>query len=128
MNIQEQVILVVDDDPDTRSIMKKVLDHEGYTVLVAVNAMEAITMNHNHAVDLVLLDLKLPGMHGFDACSAMKNDGNLAARPLVVFMSAMAPVKKEDKEKLTKGDGFLLKPFSLSKLINIVSRILANRD
>ena len=73
-------ILIVDDDPDIRQVLKILLS-ETYTVAEASSGMEAVTYVKEHPeLDLVLLDVMMPGMDGFQTCDAIRKDSNREVR------------------------------------------------
>ena len=69
-------ILVVDDDKNTRLLLKAVLESEGYTVYVAANGEEALTVMDQQHIDLVVLDIMMPKMDGYEACKKIREKKN----------------------------------------------------
>lgn len=81
-------LLLVDDEASNLHVLKQILQHE-YVLLFATNGEDALRLSKEQNPDLVLLDVVMPGLSGYDVCQALKNDAGLAAIP-VIFVSAMS--------------------------------------
>lgn len=112
-------VLVVEDDPDIQSTLATALQMAGYTVTLAGDGAEA--MRHMHAAlpCLVLLDLVMPVMNGWEFRTAQQQDPTLAAVPVVVI-SAGGRVRQ--KAATLGAAGFLKKPIDLDALLDVVQR------
>ena len=108
-------ILVVDDDHDVLDAIRAVLEREGYRVVEATNGVEAQAVLDATPVDLVLLDLVMPGMNGWDFL-----DGLSGEHPKVIVISA-APTDVEPSGRLR---GVLKKPFECGALLASIARQL----
>ncbi|WP_314588914.1 response regulator transcription factor [Paenibacillus terrigena] len=113
------VILIVDDEQLIRELVADYLSDEGYTVLQAKNGRDALNILREQAVDLVVLDVMMPGMNGFEVCEELRT----FSRALVIMLTA----KSEDEDKLSGYecgvDDYVTKPFSpkvLSAKINVL--------
>lgn len=105
-------ILLCDDDLMNRKVASKILVKEGFYILEAQNGQEALDILKKNRVDLILMDLMMPVMDGFEATKRIKNDDELRAIPLIII-SALC-----DQEAVIKGleigaDEYLAKPFDL---------------
>jgi len=105
-------VLLCDDELMNRKVASKILIKEGFRVLEAQNGKEALDILQNSTVDLILMDLMMPVMDGFEATQLIKSNKELAAIPLIII-SALS-----DKEAVIKGlemgaDEYLTKPFDL---------------
>ncbi len=110
-----QVILVVDDDFVNRMVLHKILERSGYGVLEAVNGNEAIAQVKNAKPDLILLDIMMPEMDGYEVCRRLKADQDTEAIP-VIFITAM-----NDPDNLVKGfhvgaSDYIYKPINLEEV------------
>ena len=76
-------LLIVDDDFDTRFILKKVLENEGYGVSLAQNEIETFEALSQTPINLILLDLKLGNTSGFEICKKIKNNINFSSIPII---------------------------------------------
>lgn len=117
-------ILIVEDDEFLRSLTAKRLEREDYKVSVAVDGEAAIAAVAADKPDLILLDLLLPGINGFDVLTKVRADANLAATPIIVFSNLG---QREDIEKAKKlgATDFLIKAnFTLDDVVVKISSIL----
>lgn len=116
-------ILIAEDEPDIRELVAFTLRFAGHEVVATSNGEEALQQADQVVPDLILMDVRMPKMTGYDACRAMKNDPNLKDIP-VVFLSA----KGQDSEIQTGLDAgaeeYLLKPFAPDQLVERVRAIL----
>ncbi len=108
-------MLVVDDERDIREAVSEVLKEEGYEVLDANDGAEALRQLRAHHPAVVLLDLMMPGMNGWEFCAARKSEPDLSTIPVIVI-SALGRVSGIDAQ------AFLQKPFELEALVSAVRR------
>jgi CheY-like chemotaxis protein len=108
-------VLIVDDDPDIREVIALTLAHEGYATVEAADGGEGLVALRAHRPSLVLLDLMMPRVNGWEFREQQKLDPAVASIP-VVAMSA-GPMGGVD------ADALLPKPFDLSALIESVKRL-----
>jgi DNA-binding response OmpR family regulator len=106
-------VLVVDDETDIREAVVELLAEEGYEVLDAADGEEALRKARAFHPDVVLLDLMMPGMNGWEFCARRKGDPELARIPVIV-LSALGRVQGLDAA------GYLQKPFELDELLTAV--------
>src|ERR1700733_10793115 len=78
-------IMVVDDDPDTVSILARHLQREGFVAIEAVSGAECLRLVREHPVDVILLDLMMPDMDGFEVCRALKDERRTAGIPVIMI-------------------------------------------
>jgi two-component system, chemotaxis family, chemotaxis protein CheY len=116
-------VLVVDDDPCIRKVLATVLDAEGYDVLQAANALEAIAHLQEGTPDLMLSDITMPLLKGDELCRQMHHDPRYSQTP-VILMSA----SDEGPDPACGHSAFLLKPFELSELIDTITAVLGGEQ
>lgn len=117
-------ILIAEDEPDIRELVLFMLRFAGYEVVAATNGEEAVQVATREKPDLILLDVRMPRMTGYDACRLMKANPVLRDVP-VVFLSAKGQ-ESEIQSGLDAGaEEYLLKPFSPAELTNRVRGILS---
>ncbi|MHA1370434.1 MAG: response regulator transcription factor [Promethearchaeota archaeon] len=122
-------ILVVDDEPNTRSLAKMILEFEGFKVFTVSDGRDALEIIKNQDINLVLLDIRLPKMDGFEVCRRIKNMDLPAERmPLVIFFTVLSFNVDKEKAKQVGGDGFLVKPFSADELVKFIKEQLKMRE
>lgn len=117
-------ILIAEDERDIRDLITFTLNYAGYEVLQATNGEEAVQIALAEKPDLVLLDVRMPHMDGYDACIKMKSEESLKDM-VVVFLSAKGQ-ESEVRTGLNAGAvEYILKPFSPDQL---VERVRANLE
>jgi DNA-binding response OmpR family regulator len=117
-------ILIAEDEPDIRELVAFMLKFAGYEVVAAANGEDAVRAAWRERPDLVLMDVRMPRMTGYDACRMMKANPDLRDVP-VVFLSAKGQ-ESEIQSGLDAGaEAYLLKPFSPAELTNRVRGILS---
>ncbi len=115
-------IMVVDNEPDIVDLTRTVLEIGGYEVVAAYSGEECLEKLEKENVDLVLLDIMMPGMSGWDVFNRIKkNYSDLK----VAFMSVLEISEKRKETLLDEGlSDYILKPFDKDTLLNTVDRIL----
>ena len=117
-------ILIAEDERDIRDLVAFTLRFAGHEVFTAANGEEAVEMAPKVSPDLVLMDVRMPRMTGYEACRAMKARADLKDIP-VVFLSAKGQ-ENEIQQGLDAGaEEYLLKPFAPDQLTTHVKAILA---
>ena len=118
---QPRLVLVVDDDPGIRGVLADVLEDEGLAVAEAGNGEEALELAAAHTPALILLDMRMPVMNGWQFASAYRATPGPHA-PIVV-MTAAQDAKRWCEE--IRGDGYLAKPFDFDLLVREITRLAA---
>jgi DNA-binding response OmpR family regulator len=117
-------ILIAEDERDIRDLVAFTLRFAGYEVFAAGNGEEAVEMAPKVNPDLILMDVRMPRMTGYEACKVMKSNAELKDIP-VVFLTARGQ-ESEIQQGLDVGaEDYLLKPFAPDQLTNRVKAILA---
>ena len=116
-------ILVVDDEPHIRRVLSAVLGNSGYDVKMASSGSEGLEELGSNPVDLVILDLMMPGANGLEILSRIRTDPERSHTPVIILT---AKGQDTDREAALAGgaDDFLTKPFSPKKLIARIEEIL----
>jgi len=117
-------ILIAEDEPDIRELVAFTLRFGGYEVVTASNGEEAVKLARQENPDLILLDVRMPRMTGYDACREIKADPNLKMTP-VVFLSAKGQESEIQAGIESGAEEYLLKPFAPDQLTQRVQAILA---
>jgi two-component system cell cycle response regulator DivK len=116
-------ILVVEDDQDNREMVLKVLKHNGYQAIEAVDGQEAIEKAKTEDPDLILLDLYIPKMDGYEVTRRLKGDQGLKHIPIIA-LTAHA-MKGNREEALAAGcDGYIAKPINVRELPQQIEHFL----
>ena len=120
-------ILVVDDEPTIVRLMEFILARQGHEMLVAVNGEEALEKIRAHAPDLVLLDIMMPRIDGYEVARAVRADPATASLPIIMLSA------KAQEEDIRRGvgigvDEYITKPFSPEHLVHVVAGYLSRLD
>ena len=108
-------ILIVDDEYSGRETLQSILEGEGYNLVMAENGPQAITKAKSILPDVILLDVMMPGMTGFEVCEKIRNDPDVAEIPIIILTAL------DDRDSLLRGlkagaDDFISKPFDRFEL------------
>ncbi len=112
-------ILVVDDDLAIRIMLETILEEEGYSVVLAPNGQEGLEIARKQPLSIILLDLMMPVLNGWQFLEVVKQSPDLQTLPILV-LSASREVAKVSKEGAVKA--FIPKPFEVDKLLNYIER------
>jgi DNA-binding response OmpR family regulator len=112
-----ETILIVDDEQTTAQLIKMVLKKHGYRVVTAASGPEALRIADDLLPDLVLLDVVLPGMDGFQVCQYIRKNARTANIPVIIFTGLNRPADQRNAF-LAGSDDYLTKPVKLAELIN----------
>ncbi|MBD1855441.1 EAL domain-containing protein [Leptolyngbya boryana CZ1] len=126
------LVLVVDDDRSMRSILKGIIAKEGYRVIEAKNAEEAISLFQTHQPNLILLDALMPDMDGFQCCQQLRylqnssNDGAIAVQPVPILMiTALDDSTSVDRAFDSGATDYITKPINWAVLRQRLNRLLS---
>ena len=114
-------LLVVDDDPDVRDSLERALRYAGYAVTTAVHGADALASLARSPVDLIVLDVLMPMVDGFDACRRLRERGD--ATPVLV-LTARDAVDDRVTGLEAGADDYLVKPFALRELLARIRALL----
>lgn len=109
-------ILIVDDTPDNIRFLSSLLTDQGYNVRKAINGQMALTAVKAMLPDLILLDINMPGINGYEVCKYLKKDPHSNQVP-IIFLSALDDVKDKVKAFQVGGDDYISKPFQIEEIL-----------
>jgi len=113
-------ILVADDDFDSRTIAKKTLEKVGYEILLATNGLEALDIAGKEKPDLILLDLSMPKMNGWETAKRLRQMSAMNTVPILAFTAHALPVEAI-KAKTVGCDDFISKPCVPNDLVEKIN-------
>jgi two-component system, OmpR family, response regulator len=114
-------LLIVDDEDNLRSMLSAALRHHGFTITEAADGRAALEAVSRAQPDLVILDVMLPHLDGFEVCRRLRNDGNHTP---VLFLTARDGTEDKVRGLTLGGDDYLQKPFSLDELVARTQAVL----
>lgn len=119
----KKTILIVEDEPLNRKLIRDILTHQGNTVIEAGNGREGVALAIEIKPDLIFMDIQLPVMDGLEAIRLIRSDPTARHIPIVALTgNAM----DEDEKRMRKAgcDGYLSKPFKVKELLQVIDSLL----
>jgi two-component system cell cycle response regulator DivK len=119
-------ILYVEDNPDNRNLIRRVLSAEGYKMLDASNAAQALERLQEGTTDLILMDINMPDMDGYTLTAKIKRIPDYSDIPII---AVTANVMRGDREKSLEAgcDGYIQKPIDIDTLAQQIERFMTRR-
>jgi DNA-binding response OmpR family regulator len=127
MNTDRQKILVVDDDEMTTELAKTFLEKHDFAVVVAKDGDEAIQLAHSEVPDLILLDVMLPTVDGFEVCKRLRSHDQFKKTPILMF-TARGFSSDVEQGQAAGADEYIVKPFSGKALIATIRKHLGIQE
>ena len=122
MSLMNKKIMVVDNEPDIVDLTRTVLELGGYNVVTAYSGEECLKLLEKEKVDLVLLDIMMPDLCGWDVAAKIKENPQWKNIP-IVFLTAKGDTMSIGMGEMTSED-YIIKPFDNNNLINRIQKIL----
>lgn len=121
----KKTILYIEDNPDNRSLIRRVLEVEGYRLIEAANAGAALTLLEQGSPDLILMDINMPDMDGYTLTAKIRS---MPAYTRVPIVAVTANVMRGDREKSLEAgcDGYIQKPIDIDNLPFQIERFMRN--
>lgn len=119
-------ILIADDDEGLRHLLRLVLSREGYEVIEAADGSEALARAYDSNPSLVLLDVMMPGVDGYDVCRKLRSDQRTHRLP-IVFVTAIDDIKQRNETLKLGADDCINKPIGPRELVNRVRSVMERR-
>jgi two-component system cell cycle response regulator DivK len=118
-----RIVLYVEDNPDNRLLVRRILQADGFEVLEASSAAQALQLLELQTPDLILMDINMPDLDGYTLTTRLKKDPNFNRVPIVALT---ANVMKGDRERSLEAgcDGYIQKPIDVDRLPSQVSSFL----
>jgi two-component system cell cycle response regulator DivK len=120
-------ILYVEDNPDNRLLVKRILQAEDYSLLEAIDGKDALNVLKTARPDLILMDINMPDMDGYTLTSTIKS---LPGFERIPILALTANVMRGDKEKTLEAgcDGYIQKPLDIDQLTREIEKFLSRRS
>lgn len=122
-NFTKGTILYVEDNPDNRNLIRRVLSADGYVMIEASKAEQAIEKLENEKIDLILMDINMPDMDGYTLTAKIKKIDKFSKIPII---AVTANVMRGDREKSLEAgcDGYIQKPIDIDTLAQQIERFI----
>jgi diguanylate cyclase (GGDEF)-like protein len=120
-------ILVVEDSPTQAELLKYILEEQGYKVTLARDGKKAYASLNGYKPALIISDINMPGMNGYELCQRIKEDGLLGDIP-VILLTSLSGVEDVMEALSCGADGFITKPYSADYILKHIKRILADNS
>ncbi len=127
MNANLKCILCVEDEPEMIDLMRLILGRRGFEVKGATGGIEGLNMIRQEPPDLILLDLMMPDMDGWEVYQQIKADEKTKHIPVIVVTAKAQSIDKVLGLHIAKVDDYITKPFSPQDLMNSVDRVLKSK-
>jgi chemosensory pili system protein ChpA (sensor histidine kinase/response regulator) len=115
-------IMVVDDSVSIRTVVSRLMQRQKWKVKTAKDGVEALELLHTHHPDLIVLDIEMPRMNGYEFMSAFRAQPEFQATP-VIMLTSRAAQKYQDKAKALGVNGFMIKPYEDEDFISLVKEL-----
>jgi len=120
-------ILIVDDEPNIVIPIQFLMEQNGFTVATAYNGSEALEKVKTFKPDLIILDIMLPGMDGFEICQRIRENSDWS-RIKIIIVTAMGREANMAKGIALGADAYIIKPFSNTHIVRQVQSLLSDRS
>jgi len=128
MNAKLKCILCVEDEPEMIDLMRLILGRRGFDVKGATGGVEGLKMIREEKPDLILLDLMMPDMDGWEVYQQIKADEKTRGIPVIVVTAKAQSIDRVLGLHVAKVDDYIAKPFSPQDLMNSVERVLKSKE
>ncbi len=120
-------VLIADDEESAREILREILNSAGYETIEAADGYEALNLAREEKPDLIILDIMMPQLSGWEVMLKMKNDEEISSIPILIS-TAKEETKPLFREQLGTGvEGFLSKPYRAETMLSEVKKILEGK-
>jgi DNA-binding response OmpR family regulator len=124
-----KLVLVVDDEQEIRTLLKRLLVQKGYRVIEADRGLLALRLVKDHVPDLIILDAMLPELHGFDIARRIKGSAKYGRIPIIMVSAVYRGWRIAEDLKQSYGiEEYIEKPFRIADVMQAVQRLLKQRD
>lgn len=126
-SVEAKLVLIVEDNEINLKLVRDLLQYRGYRTLEAMSAEEGIALAISHQPDLVLMDIRLPGMDGMAALGVLRADDRTSGIPVVAVTASVMP-EERDRFRLAGFDGFIEKPIDVRSFASQLQGFIDGRQ
>ncbi len=116
--------LIIDDDPSLRMLLNMTLKSKGFECVEASDGQEGFRQALKTLPDLIVMDLSMPNMNGFEACDKLKGHEKTAKIPILILSGESTGLNRDLLGGTLKANGFLAKPFDRARLLEALGKIV----
>ena len=116
-------VLIVDDEKQFIEMIQIRLESKGYEVIVAYNGQEGLEKAKSENPDLIILDVMMPKLDGFEVCHLLKNDARYSEIPIIICTAMAQKIDSETSQKV-KANAYITKPFDHTVLLSKMDELL----
>jgi two-component system, OmpR family, response regulator VicR len=120
-------VVCIEDEPEMIDLVRLILGREGFEVIGAPGGIEGLNIIEDLQPDLVLLDLMMPDMDGWEVYQRMKSNSNTSHIPVIVVTARAQSIDKVLGLHIAKVDDYITKPFGPAELLNSVAKVLSEK-
>jgi two-component system response regulator VicR len=121
---EQRKVIIIEDEPAMIQLVTLILENRGYEVIGATGGSEGLELIAQENPDLVLLDLMMPGMNGWDVYQQMKSDDYMKTIPVIVVTAKATNIDKVLGLHIAKVQDYITKPFSPAELLSSIDKVL----
>lgn len=118
----QKKVIIADDNENIREALTYLLEDEGFELSLAKDGAEALAKVRQIVPDVLLLDIMMPGMNGYEVCSAVKNDP-LLKQVYIIMLTAKGQITEQEHGKEVGADEYIVKPFSPMEILSKIKKI-----
>jgi len=118
-------ILIAEDDPNSLILLELILLSRDYDVLIARDGAEAWAMLQNETPDLIISDILMPGMDGFELCRKIRGDSRFSKTPIIIYSATYIEARDEQLAIAAGANRFVLKPIEAQHMIQVVAEVMS---
>lgn len=119
--MSKEKVLIIDDDPGVAKLNETLLTSKGFDVVIAVDGDEGLAKAKEEAPDVILLDIILPKIHGFEVCKMLKQDADTKNIPVIIVTASGLEEIAESEEDII-AEGYMAKPYGIEDLLSAIQQ------
>ncbi len=123
--MKQKKILIVDDDPNIRILLSLNIGAAGYETFTAENGLKGLELIKQDKPDLIVLDVMMPQMDGWEICKIIKDHSDLQSIKILMLTAKNAERDKMIGRHILKADDYMTKPFDITELLQSIEKLLA---
>ncbi len=120
--MKQKKILIVDDNENIRDALVPLLEHEGFKLSIAADGVQALQEARATHPDVLLLDIMIPEIDGYDVCRIIKNDPVLK-KVHVIMLTAKGQAREQERGREVGADAYIVKPFSPLEVLTTIKKV-----